>query len=167
MNRQRPKAPDLSAILESLLEAEIKFVLVGGLAAVMQGAPVSTMDVDIVHEQSPENIEKLQAFLESVDAIHRRPDDKIIGPSKEDLSSEGHALFKTSLGPLDVLAFIEGQRSYQDLVGHSVKIQFRGFAMHVLDLETIVEIKKASKDAKDLRRMPVLEETLRQKKGSP
>ncbi len=167
MNRQKPKAPDLGAILESLLKAKIKFVLVGGLAAVMQGAPVSTMDVDIVHEQSPENIEKLQAFLESVDAIHRRPDDKIIGPNKEDLSSKGHALFKTRLGPLDVLAFIEGGRSYQDLVGRSVKIQFRGFAMHVLDLETIVEIKKASNDAKDLRRVPVLEETLRQKRESP
>ena len=42
-----PTAVDLSAILEGLLEADIKFILVGGLAAVVQGAPVTTMDVDI------------------------------------------------------------------------------------------------------------------------
>ena len=34
-------ALDLSAILEGLLEAGIKFILVGGLAAVVQGAPVA------------------------------------------------------------------------------------------------------------------------------
>ena len=51
--------PDLSAILEGLIKANIKFILVGGLAAVVQGAPVTTMDVDIVHKRSSENIIKL------------------------------------------------------------------------------------------------------------
>ncbi len=39
--------PDLSAVLEGLTKADINFILVGGLAAVVQGAPVTTMDVDI------------------------------------------------------------------------------------------------------------------------
>jgi hypothetical protein len=38
------------------------FILVGGLAAVIQGAPVTTMDVDVVHSQSPENIARLLSF---------------------------------------------------------------------------------------------------------
>ena len=50
---------DLSAILEGLIKAGVDFILVGGLAAVVQGAPVATMDVDIVQDQSPENITKL------------------------------------------------------------------------------------------------------------
>ncbi len=55
---KEPSGPDLSVLLEGLIEADIKFILVGGLAAVIQGAPVTTMDVDIVHSQSPENISK-------------------------------------------------------------------------------------------------------------
>jgi hypothetical protein len=43
---------DLSALLEGLIAADIRFILVGGLAAVVQGAPVTTMDIDIVHERS-------------------------------------------------------------------------------------------------------------------
>ena len=57
-NSKEPSGPDLGALLEGLIEADIKFILVGGLAAVIQGAPVTTMDVDIVHSQSPENISK-------------------------------------------------------------------------------------------------------------
>ena len=76
---------NLGAILEGLTKAGVEFILVGGLAAVVQGAPVTTMDVDIVHNQSPGNIARLLAFLKSVDAIHRRSDDKIIEPKKGDI----------------------------------------------------------------------------------
>ena len=44
---------DLSALLEGLLEAGVTFILVGGLAAVVQGAPITTMDVDIVPDGLP------------------------------------------------------------------------------------------------------------------
>ena len=60
---EKQTSANLSSILEGLLAADIDFILVGGLAAVVQGAPVTTMDVDIVHSQSPENITKLLAFL--------------------------------------------------------------------------------------------------------
>ena len=66
-----PTSVNLGAILEGLIEAGVDFILVGGLAAVVQGAPVTTMDVDIVHDQSPENIAKLLAFLESIGALER------------------------------------------------------------------------------------------------
>ena len=49
LSRGKRIAPDLSAILEGLLQADVEFILVGGLAAVVQGAPVTTFDVDIVH----------------------------------------------------------------------------------------------------------------------
>ena len=34
-----------------LEEAGVDIILVGGLAAVIRGAPITTMDVDIVHDQ--------------------------------------------------------------------------------------------------------------------
>lgn len=158
----KPMNLDLSAILEGLIKARVDFILVGGLAAVVQGAPVTTMDVDIVHDQSPENITKLFKFLESVDAIHRRPDNKVIKPNKDDISGMGHALFTTRLGPLDVLAVIEEGKSYKDLLEHAVEIEFRGHTIRVLDLKMLIQLKRASRDPEDRQRLPVLEETLRQ-----
>jgi hypothetical protein len=155
---------DLGAILEGLAEAGVDFILVGGLAAVVQGAPVTTMDVDIVHKQSPENINRLLAFLKSVDAFHRRPDDKVIKPKEGDLSGAGHALFTTRLGALDVLAVIEEGRAYGDLLEHTLEIEFRNYTIRVLDLKMLIQLKRKSADPKDQQRLPVLEETLRQLK---
>ncbi len=160
-----PTSVDLGAILEGLIEAGVDFILVGGLAAVVQGAPVTTMDVDIVHNQSPENIAKLLAFLKSIGAFHRRPDDKLIEPQEGDISGMGHALFTTRLGPIDVLAAIEEGRAYGDLLEHTVAIGFRNHTIRVLDLKMLIQLKRASTNLKDKQRLPVLEETLRQLKG--
>ena len=160
-----PASVNLGAILEGLVEAGVDFILVGGLAAVVQGAPVTTMDVDIVHSQSPENIARLLAFLKSIDAIHRRPDDKLIEPQKGDICGTGHALFTTRLGPIDVLAVIEEGRAYGDLLEHTVAIGFRNRTIRVLDLKLLIQLKRASTDPKDKQRLPVLEETLRQLKA--
>jgi predicted nucleotidyltransferase len=158
----KPTSASLSEILEGLLEAGVDFILVGGLAAVIQGAPVTTMDVDVVHSQSPENIARLLSFLKSVDAVYRRLDDRLIEPKEHDLSGKGHVLLTTRIGPLDILAVIEGGRSYEELLEHTVEINFRGHRLRVLDLKTLVELKKTSTDPKDKQRLPVLKETLRQ-----
>jgi len=158
----RLRVVDLSALLEALTEAGIDFIVVGGLAAVAQGAPITTMDMDIVHRQSNDNIEKLLAFLKQIDTIHRRPDDKILKPEKRDLSGRGHALFATRYGPLDVLAVIEEGRGYDDLLPDTVEIEFRGHKVRMLSLKTLVELKQRSRDPNDRQKLPVLLETLRQ-----
>jgi len=105
---RKPTSAGLSEVLVGLLEAKVDFILVGCLAAVIQGAPVTTMHVDIVHSQSPEDIARLLAFLTSIEAVHRRLDDKLIEPKEQDLSGKGRVLLTTRIGPLDVLAVIEG-----------------------------------------------------------
>ena len=140
--------PDLSALLEGLIKADVNFILVGGLAAVVQGTPVITMDVDIVHNRSPENIVKLLAFLKSIGAFHRRLDDKVIEPTERDISGEGHALFSTQLGPLYVLAVIEEGKTYDDLLEHTVDVKFRSHTIKVLDLKMMIELKETQKTSK-------------------
>ena len=162
LNSNKQMHADLGAILEGLITANVKFILVGGLAAVIQGAPMTTLDVDIVHDRSAENIARLLDFLTSVDAVFRQPDDKIIRPKSEDISQFVHALLSTRLGPLDVLAMIEEGKTYSDLIDHTVQIEFRGHTLHVLDLETLIRLKKASKNPKHRQQLPVLEEALRQ-----
>jgi len=155
--QRKTTGPDLG-----LIGAGVAFILFGGLAAVVKGAPVTTAGVDIVHKQSSENIAKLLAFLKSIGALDRRTDDKMIGPTERDISGTSHALFATRLSPLDVLAVIEQGKAYEGLLEHTVKIEFSGHIARVLDLRTLVELKRASADPRDRQRLPVLEETLRQ-----
>jgi len=153
---------DPGTLLKSLNEAGIEFILVGGLAAVVQGVPVTTFDVDIVHRRTEENVTKLLKFLQSIDAYHRRLDDKIIEPNEKDLKGKGHVLLTTHLGPLDLLATIEEGRDFEGLLADTIEVESHGHTIRVLSLETIVALKRGSKDPKDQYRLPILEETLRQ-----
>ena len=155
-------AVNLSELLEKLCESGVEFILVGGLAAVVQGSPLTTMDVDIVHKRSPDNINSLIRFLETAEAEYRRPDEKTIKPVASDLAGMGHILLKTRFGPLDILSFIEDGKTYEDLIDHTVPIPFRGHTLRVLDLKTLVELKRLSGDPRDQHRLAILEETLRQ-----
>jgi len=159
---EKHTATNLSNLLKHLNNAGIEFVLVGGLAAVAQGAPISTFDMDIVHRRTDDNIRKLLLFLKSIGATQRRPDDKIIEPAEEDLKGKGHLLLNTRFGPLDVLAFIEKGLGFDELIDNTVEIEFDGHKVYVLSLETIVKLKQDSNDPKNNYRMPILEETLRQ-----
>jgi hypothetical protein len=49
--QRHPSAADLQALLARLCEAGVEFIIVGGAAAVMQGAPITTNDLDIVHRR--------------------------------------------------------------------------------------------------------------------
>ncbi len=61
--------------------------------------------------------------------------------------------------------FIEKNQIYEDLIQDSIEIELRGKTVHVLDIEKIVELKETSNSLKDLQRLPLLWETLRQLKN--
>jgi hypothetical protein len=153
---------ELTNLLELLCSTGVDFILVGGLAAVSQGAPIATFDIDIVPSSEDTNLRKLLDFLLSVDARHRgRPGGQVLRPTLKDLTTGGHCLLMTNQGPLDVLGTIEEGLGYDDLLGDSSRIQFRGYNLRVLKLEAMIRMKRSSTRAKDQRYLPLLEETLR------
>ena len=140
----------LTTLLVELAASGVDFVLVGGLAAVAQGAPVTTFDVDIVHSRAPENIERIVAFLTRVNARYRgRTGGSSRPPSRSALEELGHSLFMTDLGPLDVLGAIEGERSFEDLLPDSIILDLEGHRVRVLGLAAIVRIKRSSTHPRD------------------
>jgi hypothetical protein len=150
----------LTSILGVLLGEGVDFVLVGALAAVAQGAPVTTHDVDIVHARTPENLDRLMAALGNLNARYRgRAPDNPVPPDRRALATTGHS-FMTDIGPLDCLGAIEGGRTYDALLPLSVEAELDGH-LRVLGLQTIVELKRQSTESKDRLMLPVLEETLK------
>ena len=55
----KPKQADLTALIKTLTLARVDFIVIGGAAAVLHGAPISTIDLDIVHRQTYDNVNHL------------------------------------------------------------------------------------------------------------
>ena len=100
------------AILQTLVDHHVEFLIVGGVAAVLQGAPINTFDLDIVHSTDPANVSRVLAALDEFDAIYRAQPDLRLRPTASHLSSAGHQLLLTRLGPLDLLGSIGNGRTY-------------------------------------------------------
>jgi hypothetical protein len=158
-------SPNLESLLATLASSDVEFIVVGLLAAVAQGAPVTTHDLDIVHRRTPENVARLVDILVNRLDARYRGHPEVLRPTVEILSGIGHSLLQTSAGPLDVLGAIEGGRDYEALLPDSRRIEISGHALHVLDLATLIDLKRGSTRLKDQMVLPVLEETLRQRGG--
>ncbi len=155
----------LTTLLARLAASGTDFLLVGGLAAVAQGAPLTTIDVDVVHRCDADNVERLLSFLTSVDARYRgRPAGQVLRPTREALLGDGHHLLVTALGPLDVLGAIEGGRDYQSLLPEAVTVEVEGQRVRVVRLEALADLKRGATSAKDRLVLAVLEDTVRRRR---
>jgi hypothetical protein len=84
--------------------------VVGGTSAVLHGAPVTTLDLDIVPEQSPENVRRLADVLDDVDVRIRDRAGRDLRPDETLLAGPGQLLLTTHLVPLDVLCRLQALR---------------------------------------------------------
>jgi hypothetical protein len=159
-----------SAILRALAVAKADFILVGGLSAVLRGAPMNTFDVDIVHSRDPQNLDRLIPVLESLDAVFRIQPERRLKPASSHLAGPGHLNLITNSGPLDLLGTIGDGLGYAELLPHSSAMEIGdGISIRVLELETLIEIKEALGGEKDRAMLPVLRHTLeeaRKQKGN-
>ncbi len=135
-------------ILRVLRAHEVDFIVVGGMAAVIGGAPIVTQDVDVLRANTPENVERLLAALEELDAVFRG-DDRRLRPNASHLTGPGHLLLATRLGVLDLPGSVEDSTSYEELLGDSSWIDLDGFSVRVLSLPRLLEIKRKLKRPKD------------------
>ena len=151
----------LLSTLRSLSEGEVQFILVGGLAAVLQGAPIQTYDVDLVYLRDPANTERLLKVLQSIDALFRVQPERRLRPNASHLAGGGHLNLLTRYGPLDLLGTVDQGLGFDDLLPHSVEMNIgEGILIRVLDLETIIFLKERLAGGKDLAVLPLLRQTL-------
>ncbi|HEX2254298.1 MAG TPA: hypothetical protein VHQ65_13585 [Thermoanaerobaculia bacterium] len=142
-------------------EHEVEAILVGGVAAVIQGASYTTFDVDIVYRRTPENIARLATALRLADARYLDPAGHRLEPTAEKRTSPGHHLLVTRFGRLDVLAYIGEHLDYEQLLPDSRLVQVGDFQIMVLDLQRLVELKQRSTRDKDRAVLPNLLRALR------
>lgn len=147
-------------ILRLLASQEVEFIVVGMTAGVLQGAPVTTLDLDILHRRSPENVERLLRVLRELDAVYRH-DTRRLRPQESHLTSPGHQLLSTTHGDLDCLGTIDDAKSYDDILDQAVELRLAsGQVVRVLGLPALIASKERAGRPKDLAALPALRATL-------
>jgi hypothetical protein len=151
-------------ILEVLGRCAVEHIVVGGVCAVAHGAPITTFDLDLVHRQTAENIDRILAALAELGAYHREPGDRQLPPQRPALERAGPSLFTTAFGSLDFIGQLAGRR-YEQLLPHTVELVLgAGLKIRMLDLETLIEAKAGAGRPKDLAVLPILRQTLAERR---
>jgi hypothetical protein len=162
--QRHPSAADLPALLAKLCDAGVEFIIVGGAAAVIQGVPITTNDLDIVHRRTPENVARLLEVLLSLDATMRYDlANRGLRPTGEMLAGRGQINLSTSLGPLDPLCELDEGRGYEELLPNSQSVVDEGRMLRVLDLPTLIAVKAKAGRPKDRMVLPILVATLEER----
>lgn len=161
---EKPRARFLR-LIEVLVRHEVEFIVVGGVAAILEGAPVLTLDLDVLIRQTPENIERVVTALAEVHAHYRDPAGRTILPDATRLAANRLNLLVTDLGPFDVLVSLVGGLGYDDLAGRTRTHEVSGLAVQALTLDALIEIKERTDRDKDRAVLPVLRRTLEMKRS--
>ena len=90
-----PDSVDLLGLLRALVDRRIEFLVVGGGAAVLQGAPVTTFDLDIVPRRDPENAAALLQLLEEHGVYIIEPMKRQLRPRATDFLGAGQLNLST------------------------------------------------------------------------
>jgi len=158
---------DYLAILKTLRSHGVDLVVVGGVCAVLHGAPLATFDLDVVHSREPHNLARLMAALEELDVHYRIPGRRDKKPGPSHLASAGHQLLMTRFGPLDLLGTIGQGHDYGQLLHETVELEIGGgIKVRVLSLERLVKTKEETGQEKDKAVLPVLRRLLEERAKS-
>jgi predicted nucleotidyltransferase len=129
-------------LLESLARAEVKFIVVGGVAVALNGFVRTTDDVDILIERSSDNIDRLLSALTSFGEGHARE------LSSADFGEAEGAVRVVEDFPLDIFTLMRGH-SYGDLIGDVRQTAIHGTTIDFLNAEGLIRLKQDSEREKD------------------
>ncbi len=144
-------------ILRTLLDADVRFVLIGGLASQVHGSPSLTGDVDICFALDGENLDRLAAALHSLVAVRREMPAGVSAPLDARALRAGDVFtLTTRYGDLDLLAHPDPGLDFDELVKRSVAAEVLSVEVRVASLEDLIAMKRAAGRPKDRIELEIL-----------
>lgn len=155
---------DFRSLLETLTDAGVEFIVVGGAAATGHGSARLTQDLDVVYRRSAENHVRLVSAL-SKHAPYLRGAPPGLPFRWDDQTIERGLNFTltTSLGDIDLLGEIAGGGGYEQLLPHCVILRLFGLECRCLGLRKLIQVKRAAGRPKDLEAIAELEAILEER----
>jgi predicted nucleotidyltransferase len=152
---------DFAALLDALARGSVRFVIIGGTAATAHGSVRLTLDLDVVYDRSPDNLDRLVSSLAPFHPYLRGAPPGL--PFVWDARTLARGLnftLTTRVGDIDLLGEVVGGGSYQALVPHSIEIELFGHRCLTVGIEKLITLKRAAGRPKDLEAIAELEEIL-------
>jgi hypothetical protein len=148
-------------LLAALRRHEVDFVVIGIIAAIAQGYPMTTRDLDITPAREHANVERLARALRELEAKLRTPSEPMDFPIEAAyLESVDSWTLLTALGELDIFFQPLGTRGYDDLRRDSFEVTLGGTPVLVASLRDVIRMKEATGRVKDQAQLPALRRTL-------
>jgi predicted nucleotidyltransferase len=144
--------------LERLREADVDFVLVGGLAVNAWGYLRATRDVDLVPDPSPENLARLDALLVELGG-KVEVGDRLLESSaiRTFLRTGDRTLVLTDLGRIDVLQGLPQVPTFSALDERATEVDLDGLVVKICSLDDLLAMKRASDRPRDRDDLEALE----------
>jgi len=139
----------LKEIFKSLQQHNVKYVVIGGIAAVLYGVPRATFDLDILIEATPENVQRLlDAFL-----------DAGLGTAtltnSDDILANEITIFQDKVR-VDVQISTPGL-DFASAWGKKQKMEYQGQTFYVVSLDDLIKSKRTAGREVDLEDVRLLE----------
>jgi predicted nucleotidyltransferase len=147
-------------IFRVLNHHDVKYVVIGGVAATLHGSNLRTGDVDICPPRDPENLDRLAGALREMEAKIRTsgvPEGLPFARDRDFLSRIDLLNLVTRFGDFDISFIPAGTAGYEDLSRAAVKIDLDPIVVPVASLEDVIRSKRAAGREKDLQQLPILE----------
>ena len=144
--------PILVMVARTLREHGLEAILIGNAAAALQGAPVTTIDLDFLIRKTASNTIKLKAIAKSLEAVIFTPFYPVAGLYR--LSRDQDTL------QLDFLTAIHGIQTFNGLRKRASAFNLEGERLLVAALADIIRSKRAANRPRDLAVLHVLETAL-------
>lgn len=155
---------DFRALIEALCRSEVRFVLVGGVAATLHGSARLTQDVDVVYARDSDNLARVARALAPLQPYLRgAPSGLPFRLDQQTLAAGLNFTLTTSAGDIDLLGEIAGVGDYDALADHTIVVEIFGSRCLCLDLPTLIQAKNAAGRPKDLEALAELRALLEEK----
>jgi hypothetical protein len=148
----------LRELLDRLTAAEVRFVIVGGLAVNAWGHLRGTQDVDLVPDPDRGNLDRLARVLEEAGGRVETAQGRL-GPSaiRTFLAAGDRTLVATDLGAVDVLQGLPQIPPFSQLSAEAVAVDLGGTVVYVCSLDALLAMKRASDRPRDRDDLEALE----------
>lgn len=157
---------DFGGLFRALAGSDVRFVLVGGVAATLHGSARLTQDVDIVYARDPENLARLARALAPLQPYLRGvPPGLPFRLDEQTLAAGLNFTLATSAGDIDLLGEIAGVGTYDSLIHRTIEVELFGVRCRCIDLPTLIAAKVASGRPKDLEALAELRALLQERGG--
>ena len=139
---------NLEDLFSTLNEADVKYLLIGGMASILYGVPRTTLDFDITIDPSKENVKKT---LEIMKKLGLSSDTEHV----DDILAQGGISFSNDLD-IDVITGLPDKEDFEELWNRSKNVTYEGVKIKVISKEDQIRILRKIGRKQDLEDADIL-----------